>query len=292
MSKKKKVSKVKFLNAKITSTISITMVLVLLGMAILILFLGQGLSNFVKENMSFSVMLDSNVKEADITRIKTGLEAKPFVKSTRYISKEESKQKLIEELGEDPEELIGFNPAQDVIEIFLHSEYANNDSIALINKELKQENNVQDLIYQQEALDFVNNNISKATIILLILAAILLFISFTLIRNTIRLSIYSKRFIINTMKLVGATGGFIRRPFMRSNIVNGIFAGLLANGIIYFIISYFGKEYRELSTILPLSNMIIIFGIVIIFGILITTVATFFAVNRYVKMSADNLYYI
>ncbi len=292
MSKKKKISKAKFLNAKITSSISITMVLVLLGMAILILFLGQGLSNFVKENMSFSVMLDSDVKESDINLIKTNLEAKPFVKSTRYISKEDSKQKLIEELGEDPEELIGFNPAQDVIEIFLHSEYANNDSIALINKELKQESNVEDLIYQQEAIDFINNNISRATIILLILATILLFISFTLIRNTIRLSIYSKRFIINTMKLVGATGGFIRRPFMRGNIINGIFAGLLANGIIYLIVSYFEKEYRELGNILPLSNMLIIFGIVIIFGILITAIATFFAVNRYVKMSADNLYYI
>lgn len=292
MTKKKRISKASFLNAKITSTISITLVLVLLGMAILVLFLGNGLSNFVKENMSFSVMLDSDIKEAEIQRIKTNLEAKPFVKSTRYISKEETKQKLIEELGEDPEELIGYNPAQDVIEIFLHSEYANNDSIALINNELKQENNVQDLLYQQEAVDFINNNISKATVILLILAAILLFISFTLIRNTIRLSIYSKRFIINTMRLVGATSSFIRRPFMRANILNGIFAGLLANAIIYLILTYFGKEYAGLSQILPLTDLFIIFGVVIVFGILITSIATYFAVNRYVKMNADNLYYI
>ncbi len=292
MTKKKRISKASFLNAKITSTISITLVLVLLGMAILVLFLGNGLSNFVKENMSFSVMLDSDIKEAEIQRIKTNLEAKPFVKSTRYISKEETKQKLIEELGEDPEELIGYNPAQDVIEIFLHSEYANNDSIALINNDLKQENNVQDLLYQQEAVDFINNNISKATVILLILAAILLFISFTLIRNTIRLSIYSKRFIINTMRLVGATSSFIRRPFMRANILNGIFAGLLANAIIYLILTYFGKEYAGLSQILPLTDLFIIFGVVIVFGILITSIATYFAVNRYVKMNADNLYYI
>lgn len=292
MSKKKKVSTARFLNAKITSIISITLVLVLLGITILILFLGNGLSNFVKENMSFSVMLDNKVTDAEIQQIRRGLEAQPFVKSSRFISKEEAKQQLIADLGEDPEELIGFNPAQDGIEIYLHAEYANNDSIALINKQIRQETNVKDLLYQQEAIDLINDNISKVTTILLILTVILIFISFTLIRNTIRLSVYSKRFLINTMKLVGATGGFIRRPFIRNNILTGIFAGLLANGVIYLIIHYFSREYAELGNILPFSNLMIIFGIVIILGVLITTIATFFAVNRYLKMNTDKLYYV
>ncbi len=292
MSKKKKVSTARFLNAKITSTVSITLVLVLLGITILILFMGNGLSSFVKENMSFSVMLENDITDAEIQQIRNNLEAKPFVKSSRFISKEEAKQQLIKDLGEDPEELLGFNPVQDVIEIYLHSEYANNDSIAVINRQVRQETNVQDLLYQQEAIDLINNNISRVTTILLILAVILIFISFTLIRNTIRLSVYSKRFLINTMKLVGATGGFIRRPFIRNNIFTGILAGLLANGIIYLIVVYFNREYAELSSILTLSNLIIIFASVIILGVLITTTATYFAVNRYLKMNTDNLYYV
>lgn len=292
MSKKKKIATARFVNAKITSTISITLVLVLLGLTILILFMGNGLSNFVKENMSFNVMLDNDISDARIQQIRKNLDAQPFVKSSRFISKAEAKEQLIKDLGEDPEELLGYNPAQDAIEIYLHSEYANNDSIAVINQKIKQQSNVRDLLYQQEAIDLINDNLSKVTMILLVLAVVLLFISFTLIRNTIRLSVYSKRFIINTMKLVGANGNFIRAPFIRSNIFTGIVAGILANGIIFLILLYFNKEYAELQSILSMTDLLIIFAIVILLGILISTVATYFAVNRYLKMKTENLYYV
>lgn len=292
MSNKKKVSTVRFLNAKITSTISITMVLVLLGITILILFMGNGLSNFVKENMSFSVMLSNDISDTEITRLRNSLDAQPFVKSSRFISKEEAKDQLIKDLGEDPEELLGYNPAQDCIEIFLNSEYANSDSISVINQVIRRESNVSDLLYQQEAIDLINDNLSKAMMILLILSVVLLFISFTLIRNTIRLSIYSKRFLIHTMKLVGATSAFIRRPFVTSNVFTGITAGLLADGIIFALLSYLGREYGVLQSIISLTDMIIIFIAVILIGILITTTSAAFAVNRYLKMKTDNLYYI
>lgn len=292
MSKKKKIATARFVNAKITSTISITLVLVLLGLTILILFMGNGLSNFVKENMSFNVMLDNDISDARIQQIRKNLDTQPFVKSSRFISKAEAKEQLIKDLGEDPEELLGYNPAQDAIEIYLHSEYANNDSIAVINQKIKQQSNVRDLLYQQEAIDLINDNLSKVTMILLVLAVVLLFISFTLIRNTIRLSVYSKRFIINTMKLVGANGNFIRAPFIRSNIFTGIVAGILANGIIFLILLYFNKEYAELQSILSMTDLLIIFAIVILLGILISTVATYFAVNRYLKMKTENLYYV
>lgn len=292
MSKKKKVSTARFLNAKITSTISIAMVLVLLGITILILFMGQGFSKFVKENMSFSIMLNEEVTDTQINAIRKNIDTQPFVKSSRFISKEQAKEQLIKELGEDPEELLGYNPAQDCIEIFLKSEYANSDSIAVINSRIRQQTNVSDLLYRQEAVDFINNNLSKVTTILLLLAAVLLFISFTLIRNTIRLSVYSKRFLIHTMKLVGATSAFIRKPFLLNNVFTGIIAGLLANGILFSLISYFGKEYAELSAILSQRDMLVIFSIVIILGVFISTVATAFAVNRYLKMKTDKLYYI
>ena len=292
MSGKKKVSTARFLNAKITSTISISLVLVLLGITILILFLGNGLSKYVKENMSFNVMLSTEITDKEITKIRNELDAQPFVKSSRFISKEEAKEQLIKDLGEDPEELLGYNPAQDCIEIFLHSEYANNDSIALINDVIRVDTNVTDLLFQQEAIDLINNNLSKVMTAVLILAAILLFISFTLIRNTIRLSVYSKRFIINTMKLVGATGSFIRKPFVRNNIFTGIIAGIIADVIIFLLLVFFSKEYVEIKPIISTTDLIFTFVIVIILGVLISTVATAFAVNRYVKIDSDQLYYV
>ncbi|MBK5196256.1 MAG: cell division protein FtsX [Proteiniphilum sp.] len=292
MSNKKKVSTARFLNAKITSTISISLVLVLLGLTLLILFMGNGLSKYVKENMSFNVMLSAEVTDYQISAIRKNLDAQPFVKSSRFISKQEAKEQLIKELGDDPEELLGYNPALDCIEIFLHSEYANNDSIAVINKVIRQDNNVTDLLFQQEAIDLINNNLSKVMTVLLILAAVLLFISFTLIRNTIRLSVYSKRFIIHTMKLVGATGGFIRKPFVINNIITGIIAGVIADGIIMAMISYFSKEYTEMQSIITVTDLVIIFIAVVVLGVIISTIATAFAVNRYVKMRSDQLYYI
>lgn len=292
MTGKKKVSTARFWNAKITSTISISLVLVLLGITILILFMGNGLSRFMKENMSFNVMLSMDVTDAAIAKIRNGLDAQPFVRSSRFISKEEAKQQLIRDLGEDPEELLGYNPAQDCIEIFLHSEYANSDSIAMINSKIRQNNNVTDLLYQQEAIDLINDNLSKVTTILLILAAILLLISFTLIRNTIRLSVYSKRFLIHTMKLVGATGAFIRKPFVVSNIFAGIIAGVMADLIIFAIITYFSREYAELGSIIGVTDMIIIFSIVILLGVIITAISAAFAVNRYVRMKSEQLYYV
>lgn len=289
---KRKISTVRFLNAKITSTISISLVLVLLGITLLILFMGNGLSRFVKENMSFNVMLSSNVSDAEIARVRKNLDAQPFVLSSRYISKEEAKEQLIKDLGEDPEELLGYNPAQDCIEIFLHSEYANSDSITMINQVIRQENNVADLLYQQEAIDLINDNLSKVMVVLLVLAAVLLFISFTLIRNTIRLSVYAKRFLINTMKLVGATSGFIRKPFVVNNIFTGIVAGVIADLVILGLLLIFNKEYADIRLIVSDLYLAITFVLVIVLGVLISMIATAFAVNRYLKMDSDNLYYV
>lgn len=292
MAGKKKVSNARFLNAKITSTISISLVLVLLGITILITFMGSGISKFVKENMSFNVMLSTEVSDAEIGRIRKNLEAQPFVRSSRFISKEEAKEQLIKDLGEDPEELLGYNPAQDCIEIFLHSEYANSDSIALINSVIRRNSNVSDLLYQQEAVDLINDNLSKVMVVLLSLAFILLFISFTLIRNTIRLSVYAKRFLINTMKLVGATNGFIRKPFVINNIITGIIAGVIADLVILGMLLFFNKEYADIEPIVSKVDVAIVFALVIILGVLISTIATAFAVNRYVKMKSGQLYYV
>jgi cell division transport system permease protein len=292
MAKKKKISKARFVNAKITSTISITLVLLLLGVTILLLFLGNGISTYVKENMSFSVMLSNDISESGITKIRKNLDAMPFVNSSRFISKEEAKEQLIKELGEDPEELLGYNPAQDVIEIYLKSEYTNSDSLESVTKLIKAENNVDDLLYQQEAVDIINNNLTKITTVLLFLALVLLFISFTLIRNTIRLTIYSKRFLINTMQLVGATGRFIRRPFVANTVFIGVIAGIIADALILGSLYYFSKEFAQLSSIISVTDLIIIFSSVILMGVVITSIATILSVNHFLKMERDSMFYV
>ncbi|MFY9117676.1 MAG: permease-like cell division protein FtsX [Dysgonamonadaceae bacterium] len=292
MTKKYRVNKAMFFNAKITSIVSITLVLVLLGLTILTLFLGNRLSDYVKENVSFSVILEHNVTDAQIAETRKRLDDMPFVKSSRFIGKEEAKELLIQDLGEDPEELLGFNPAPDCIEIFLKSEYANTDSLAKVSEIIKAETNIDDLLYQQEVIELINNNLSKITAILLILSVVLLFISFTLISNTIRLSIYAKRFLIHTMNLVGAVDAFIRKPFVKEHMIMGIIAGLLADGIILGILYYFGMEYADLRAILTVNDITLLFGTVIVLGIIITGTATVVSVNHYLKMDPDSLYYV
>ena len=237
-------------------------------------------------------MLNEDVTDLQITDLRKRLDAMPFVKSSLFISKEQAKEQLIEDLGEDPEELLGYNPVTDCIEIYLHSNYANSDSLAIVSKTIKAQTNVDDLLYRQEALDLVNDNLARISAILLVLSIILLFISFTLIRNTIRLSIYSKRFIINTMRLVGATNKFIRRPFILRNIGDGILAGLLANVLIMGLLYYLGEQYADLRSILQTQDLIYVFASVIVLGIIITYLSTVFAVNHYLKMKANHLYYI
>ncbi len=292
MAKKHKISRLTIVNAKITSIVSVTLVLLLMGLTVLTFFMGKGISSYMKENMSFSVMLSENVSDAEISSLRKSLDGMPFVKSSLFISKEEAKEQLIQDLGEDPEELLGYNPATDCIEIYLHSNYANSDSLVYVSEQIKAQTNVDDLLYRQEALDLVNDNLTKISTILLGLSLVLLFISFTLIRNTIRLSIYSKRFIINTMRLVGATNGFIRKPFILRNIVDGVIAALLANVAIVGLLYYLSIQYADIRIVLQTNDLIYVFVSVIVLGVAITYVSTIFAVNHYLRMKTNHLYYI
>ena len=292
MARKHKINRLTIINAKITSIVSVTLVLLLMGLTVLTFFMGNGISSYMKENMSFSVMLSEDVSDAEISNFRKNLDGMPFVKSSLFISKEEAKEQLIEDLGEDPEELLGFNPATDCIEIYLHSNYANSDSLIFVSQQIKAQTNVDDLLYRQEALDMVNDNLTKISTILLGLSLVLLFISFTLIRNTIRLSIYAKRFIINTMRLVGATNGFIRKPFIVRNIVDGVIAALLANVLIMGLLYYLSQQYADLRSVLQTNDMIYVFASVVVLGIAITYISTIFAVNHYLRMKTNHLYYI
>lgn len=279
-------------NAKFTTTISIALVLFLLGLTILTAFTGKGISAFVKENLTISVVISDSMDKAEIGKLQANLSSRKYIKSVHFVSKDEIKQQLIEDLGRDPEEVLGFNPASDCFDINLNPDYANPDSIRIVEKDLKDLNLIKNVLYSVEDLRMVNTNLSRIGTGLLILAAILMVISFALIQNTIRLNIYSRRFLINTMRLVGATNGFIRKPFVSGMIISGIIAAILANLGIAGLVYYFQQEYPDLLKIIEINNLLIVFGTVLILGILLTFLATIFAVNRYLRMKTEKYYYI
>lgn len=281
-----------FWGSGMTTTISITLVLLLLGLTALVAVTGQRISSFVRENITITVEIPDRIQEADIKKTQEQLKSAPFVKEIHYLSKEDIKQQLIADLGKDPEEVLGFNPAFNCFEINLKAEYANSDSIRVVEKELRKRNIVQEILYSQEDVDMVNKNLSKIGTIMLFLAVMLMLISFTLIRNTIRLNIYAKRFTINTMQLVGATNSFIRKPFLKQTIGFGIIAAILANVLITIIVYYFTREYTEFISLLKLNDLIIIYVVVFALGIALPSLATCFAVNKYLRMNKNNLYYI
>lgn len=292
MAESNKVSTVSFFNSRLTSIISIALVLFLLGLIFLMGLLGNKLSVYVKENISFSIVLKDNQREGDIKQMQKTLDALPFIKSTEYISKEQAAKELEEELGENPETFLGFNPLQASIEVKLHSEYANPDSLQMIEKKVKKYTSVSDLLYRKDMMQMVNDNMKRVSLILLTLAVILMVISFVLISNTIRLLIYSKRFLIHTMKLVGATSGFIRKPFIYYNVVSGIFASILAILMLTGALYYLQNELAGFIQLLDVQSLIFVYAGVLGMGIVLSVVATYFAVNKYLHMRVDKLYYI
>jgi len=271
----------------ITSSISTTLVLLLLGLVVFFVLTAHNMSVYVRENISFSILISDDMKEADILKLQKKLNQEPFVKQSEYISK---KQALKEQT--DPEEFLGYNPFTASLEIKLHSDYANSDSIAKIEKLIKKNSNIQDVLYRKELIDAVNENIRNISLVLLALAVVLTFISFALINNTIRLAIYSKRFLIHTMKLVGASWGFIRGPFLRRNVWSGILAGMLADAILMGT-AYWAVTYeQELIQVITPEVMLIVCGSVLVFGVIITWLCAYLSINKYLRMRANTLYYI
>ena len=276
----------------ITSSISTTLVLLLLGLVVFFVLTAHNMSVYVRENISFSVLISDDMKEADILKLQKKLNQEPFVKQSEYISKKQALKEQTDAMGTDPEEFLGYNPFTASLEIKLHSDYANSDSIAKIEKMIKKNSNIHDVLYRKELIDAVNENIRNISLVLLALAVVLTFISFALINNTIRLAIYSKRFLIHTMKLVGASWSFIRGPFLRKNVWSGVLAGMLADAILMGT-AYWAVTYeQELIQVITPEVMLIVCGSVLVFGIVITWLCAYISMNKYLRMKANTLYYI
>ena len=276
----------------VTLCISTAMVLVLLGIIVFSVLTSRNLSAWVKENLTVTVMLGDDVSVNEAKRLCRDLYHRPYSRNIDYVSKDQALKEQTEAIGSDPSEFLGANPFVATLELQLKSDYANRDSLKWIVYELQKNPKVTDVAYQEDLMDNVNMNLGRMNFILFVLAVLLTFVSFSLINNTVRLSVYSRRFLIHTMKLVGASWGFIRRPFMRQAVAVGIIAALLAiavlGGGVYALYTF----EPNILNIITWKELVITAVAVLLFGLIITVFCTWYSVNRFLKMKAGDLYKI
>lgn len=274
----------------ISTVISIALVLLMTGLLGLILVHAKNLSNYVKENIVLNIILDGDAKEAEVLNFQKEINADKYVLKTQYISKELAARNLQQDLGEDFVEFLGYNPLLSSIDVYLKAEYANKDSIDVFTKQITENKMVKEVVYQESLIDMVNQNIRIIGLIILGFAFILLIIAVALINNTIRLAIYSQRFLIKSMQMVGATKGFIRKPFIGYGLVHGLLGALIAI-IMLMLLLYFGQEQiPELVILRNYYEFALIFLGVIILGILMSGLSTYFAVSKYLRLRMNDLY--
>ena len=290
---KPKKYKESFFNLHFTSTVSISLVLFMIGLIVSLYLTTHYFTVKSKENISLSIILNDTINESDLSRLERYLSATEYTKQTVYISRDSALKEHIAAIGEDPSEFLGYNPLSASLEVFLTSEYASTDSINnVILPRLQIFDGITNITYQKEMIELLNNNVNKLSLILSLIALVMLFISIVLINNTIRISIYSKRFIINTMQLVGAKNSFIRRPFVKRSLINSFIATFLSllmlGGSIYLVQTQIGATINlyQLEIIIPV--VVIIFFI----SLIINYIATVVAVNRYLRMRTEQLYFI
>jgi len=274
----------------LTTIISISLVLFMLGILGLIILNAQQISNHVKENIGFSIILKDGIKDVDINQIQKSLDAESFVKTTHYIHPDTAAAQLQKELGEDFIDFLGFNPLLPSIDVKLNADYANTDSLAVIEASLLQNAKIKEVFYQKDLVSLINENVKKISFYLLGFSGLLLIIAVALINNTIRLSIYSKRFVIKTMQLVGAKHSFIRRPFVLAGIGNGIASAFLAIGLIVTFLYYLQKQMPELIDFKNIELYGALFLVMVILGVILSWISTNLAVRKYLRMDSGNLY--
>lgn len=284
-------SKTKLRSSYLTLVVSVSLVLFLLGILGLVLINARELSNYFRESLSFSVILDDDAKEADIRMLQKDLDAKAYVKSTEYVSKDEAATKMKEELGEDFISFLGDNPLPPLIDVYLVSNYTNPDSVAKIEKYIQLYPFVKEVYYQESLLILVNENSKKISLFLLVISTFLFLIALSIINNTIRLSIYSRRFLIRTMQLVGATRSFIRKPFLVQSAFHGFLAALIALTLLLGLLYLIEREFFFMFTFESTKLLLLLGAAIIIMGVFINIISTYFSVNRYLSISEDKLYY-
>ncbi|MCK9611697.1 MAG: permease-like cell division protein FtsX [Bacteroidales bacterium] len=289
--KEERFTKRRLFGSRITTIVSISLVLFAIGLIGLLLLHTKKLSDYVKENIGFSVYMNKNVKEAEIIHLQKELDANEYVRSTEYISEEKAAETFQEELGEDFVKFIGYNPLHTSIEVHLKAQYAYPVYFEEIEQQLKKNPNVKEIVYQKSLVQQINSNISKISAVLLVFSILLLVIAITLINNTIRLAVYSKRFLIKSMQLVGATEGFIRRPFLNTSLIHGMISSLLAIFMLTGVIYVSRKEIPEIISLQSIDLFLLLFAFVVLVGLTISWISTFISVRKYLKIKTDYLYF-
>lgn len=281
----------KLRSASLTTVVSISLVLFILGLLGLLIINGQKITRSVKEQATIQLFLNNNLKDAEIARLQKMLDALSYVKSTAYISKDSAARQLYRKNKEDFEGLLQYNPLPASINIHLKAEYINMDSIKWIDTKFSAYPQVKEVLYQKSLIDGMNKNIRKLSIVLFGFSLLLLLVALALINNTIRLNIYSKRFTIKTMQLVGATQSFIRRPFMWKGMLHGLYGAIIAYIMLVALIQVAERQMPDLRQLNDVNTYYMVAGVVLVLGILISSVSTFFALGRYLRLHVDDLYY-
>ena len=289
-SKRRRKSKIVWTMQAFTSTISVSLLLILLGLIVLLSLTARVVADSVKENLTVTVVLDDNVQTAEAEHLHDSLNTMYYVSSIDYISREQALQEQIESMGIDPTEFLGTNPFSISMEIKVKPEYSSGDSLQWISDELRQSKLVTDVLYQKDLVESLNRNLQRASIFLLAIALLLVIISLSLINNTVRLSVYAHRFVLHTMKLVGAKWSFIRRPFLVRGFWIGFISALIADAVIFGGIYWAARYDSGLLQYLTQENMIITALSVLVIGLVLTIVCTFFSVTHCLKMRGSELY--
>tara|TARA_R110002050_G_scaffold200492_1_gene335345 strand:- start:3079 stop:3936 length:858 start_codon:yes stop_codon:yes gene_type:complete len=270
--------------------ISIALVLFMLGITGLLVLKAKSISESVKENIGITVFLRDDVKDVDVKRLQKSLDASRYVKTTEFISKEDAAELLQADLGEDFVDFLGYNPLLTSIDVRMNADYAHPDSLAWIEADLLKNPKIRNVDYHKDLLTAVNENIRKITLVLIGFSVMLLFVAMALINSTIRLAIYSRRFIIRSMQLVGATPGFITRPFVMKSIVNGFYGALISIVLIALVVYSIQNQMPEIFDVNDIKLYAMVIAGVIALGLLISWLSTTFAVRRYLRLKTDKLY--
>jgi cell division transport system permease protein len=280
----------KLINAYFVSTLSITMLLFLIGLLLLMVFNAKYLNEYIRENIGFTLVLNEDVREVDLLQLQKMLSAQDEVKLAEYVDAETAAKQLQEELGEDFVSFLGYNPLHASIDLKLYAAYTHNDSLAVLEQKFLEFPNVEEVYYQRNLVNLINENSNKIGIIILALGLIMLLIFVALINNTIRLSIYSRRFIINTMQLVGATRNFIRRPFVVRAVLHGFIGAVLANLMLILLISSYRNHFIDVFNYETEQIQLLVYVLVLLAGIIISWLSTLFAVNKFLRLRYDELF--
>lgn len=281
----------RFLHSYLSSLISITLVLVLAGTGGLVVVNASGMKDYFKENLKLSVIFDTNISEESAKTLTDVIAAKPFVKSSKYVSKEEGTQEMMTILGEDFLEVFDLNPVPISADVHVKSDYVHPDSLQMIEAEILLNPGIREVVWEESLIEIVNKNLEKIAVVLFVFISLLLFISFFLINNTVRLNVFSKRFTIYTMKLVGAKRSFIIKPFLKDGVVQGLISGILAVGILSGILYFVQRDFKQMYDLLDPVLVISLFAGVVISGIILCLISTWIVLNKVLSLPVDDLYY-